>query len=181
MSLNFISKNNFLAVGKLGEAFFQQIMKVLWYRNILYTCKLTCFNLLIVKYYGLFTLSFELNMSLSHILFPMHDNMNRLIKSIMRKKWQHNIHVVFYLLFIYIFEAWKMEGKFKIQNSNFNWVWNIDWIWLNLKLSLKSFLKNIFFQNNLRWGKLMFRNHQLMCIYINHLEHFLGKNMTLLN
>ena len=79
-------KTIFLVVGKLGEAFFQQITKVLWYGNILYTCKLTCFNLLIVKYYGLFILSFELNICLSHILFPMHYNMNRLIKLIMWKK-----------------------------------------------------------------------------------------------
>ena len=90
-------KTIFLVVGKLGEAFFQQITKVLWYRNILYTCKLTCFNLLIVKYYGFFTLSFELNMSLSQILFPMHNDMNRLIKLFIWKKW----HIIFMWSFVY--------------------------------------------------------------------------------
>merc|ERR1712001_437679 len=58
-------KTIFLVVGKLGEAFFQQIMKVLWYRNTLYTCKLTCFNLLIVKIIWIYSLNFSLNLRLS--------------------------------------------------------------------------------------------------------------------
>ena len=57
-------KTIFLVVGKLGEAFFQQIMKVLWYRNTLYNFKLTCFNLLIVKIIWIFSLNFSLNLTL---------------------------------------------------------------------------------------------------------------------
>ena len=94
------------------------------------------------------------------------------------EKMTHNIHVVFCLLFIYIFEAWKMEGKFKIRNSNSNWVWNFDWIWLNLKLSL-LFVFNIFFEVLIDSAKNDYKssNH----VQLHDLGHFLDKIITLLN
>ena len=48
-------------------------------------------------YLKIITLSFELNMSLSHILFPMHNDMTRLIKLFIWKKW----HIIFMWSFVY--------------------------------------------------------------------------------
>ena len=42
------------------------------------------------------------------------------------------------------------------------------------KIESEIFFLKIFFQNNQRWGKLMFRNHQVMCIYTS-LRTLFGK------
>ena len=65
MSHNFIFKNGIVWLWKMLDDVFQQILNPHWHSKTPGICKLTCFNLLIVKFFSIFSLIFSLNMRLS--------------------------------------------------------------------------------------------------------------------